>query len=125
MRTNKCAIIVIAFFCIFIFSMVFSEWLIIVFMLPLLFLLFGSVLSFYSEKIDIEVVRNLSNVKIFENDKIEVTLNLKNNGDSIGFLELYDTLPGKVKVARIPAIIASTKSIFISNATSAIEPARQ
>ena len=100
MRTTKSAIIIIAFFCIFIFSMVFSEWLIIIFMLPLLFLLFGSVLSFYSEKIDIEVIRDLSNLKIFKHDKIEVSLKLKNNGDSISFLELYDTLPGKIKVIK-------------------------
>jgi uncharacterized protein (DUF58 family) len=78
--------------------MVFSEWLVIVFMVPLLFLLFGSVLSFYSERIDIEVIRDLSNVKIFEHDKIEVSLKLKNNGVNLSFLELYDKLPGKVKV---------------------------
>jgi uncharacterized protein (DUF58 family) len=80
--------------------MVFSEWLVIVFMVPLLFLLFGSVLSFYSERIDIEVIRDLSNVKIFEHDKIEVSLKLKNKGDNLSFLELYDKLPGKVKVEK-------------------------
>jgi uncharacterized protein (DUF58 family) len=69
-------------------------------MLPLFFILFASVLSFYSEKIDLEVVRSLSNVKIFEHDKIEVTVKIKNNGASIGFLELYDTISGKVKVVK-------------------------
>ena len=100
MRTIKCASIVIAFICLFIFSLVFTEWLVIVFMLPLLFLLFASVISFYSEKIDLEVVRNLSNIKIFEHDKIEVTLTIKNNGDNIGFLEIFDALPGKVHVSK-------------------------
>lgn len=100
MRTIKCASIVIAFICIFIFGLFFLEWLVFIFILPLIFILFAALVSFYSEKIDIEVVRNLSNVKIFEHDKIEVTLNLKNNGDTINFLEIYDTLPSKLNVVK-------------------------
>lgn len=100
MRTTKCASIVIGFIGIFIFSLLFVEWLVLIFMLPLLFLLFAGVMSFYSGKIDIEIVRSLSNVKIFEHDKVEVTLNLKNMGDDINFLEIYDTLPRKVEVVK-------------------------
>jgi len=100
MRTIKCASIVIAFICIFIFGLFFLEWLVFIFILPLIFILFAALISFYSEKIDIEVVRNLSNVKIFEHDKIEVTLILKNNGDTINFLEIYDTLSSKVNVVK-------------------------
>ena len=100
MRTTKCAGIVIGFIFIFIFSMLFLEWLVLIFMLPLIFILFASVISFYGENVNIQVVRSLSNIKIFEHDKIEVTLKLKNFGNSINFLEIYDTLPNKVKVVK-------------------------
>ena len=69
-------------------------------MLPLIFILFASVISFYGDNINIQVVRSLSNIKIFEHGKIEVTLKLKNTSSDINFLEIYDTLPNKVKVVK-------------------------
>jgi uncharacterized protein (DUF58 family) len=98
MRTTKCAGLVIAILLIFIFGLFFLEWLIFIIMIPLLFFLFSGLISFYSENIDINVIRKLSNIKIFENDKIQVTITIKNQGNDIGFLEIYDTLPKKVKI---------------------------
>lgn len=100
MRTTKCAGIVIGFIGIFIFSLLFVEWLVLIFILPLIFLIFAGVISFYGEDINIEVVRNLSNIKIFEHDKIEVTLKLKNKGNNLNFLEIFDTLPNKATVVK-------------------------
>ena len=100
MRTTKCTGIIIGFIGIFIFSLLFVEWLVLIFILPLMFLLFTSVISFHSENIDIQVVRSLSNIKIFEHDKTEVTLILKNMGNDINFLEIFDTLPNKVNVVK-------------------------
>ncbi len=100
MRTIKCGGIVAGCIGLLIFGLFIVDWLILIFVVPLLVLLFAGVLSFYGEEIKIEVVRSLSSVKIFEYDTVEVTLKLKNLGESIKFLEVYDSLPSKVKVVK-------------------------
>jgi len=100
MRTIKCGGIVAGCIGLLIFGLFIVDWLILIFVVPLLVLLFAGVLSLYGEEIKIEVVRSLSNVKIFEYDTVEVTLKLKNLGENIKFLEIYDSLPNKVKVVK-------------------------
>lgn len=100
MRTTKCAVIIGGCIGFLIFSILFLEWLFLSFILPLLFLIFFSIILFQSKEIDIEIERSLSNVKIFQNDKIEIDIKLTNKGEKIHFLEIYDTLPGKVAISK-------------------------
>jgi len=100
MRTIKCAGIVAGCIGVLLFSLIFVDWLIIIFTIPLFILLFAGVLTFYKEEIRIEVVRSLSNVKVFEYDNVEVTLKIKNLGENIKFMEIYDSLPDRVKVVK-------------------------
>lgn len=98
MRTIKCAGIVSSCIALIVFSLFFIEWLVLIFLIPLLFFLFIGVVLFYGKDINISVERKVSNVKVFENDVVEVTLSLKNLGDKIAFVELYDALPKKIKI---------------------------
>lgn len=98
MRTYKCASLVACCILILVFSLLILSWILLIFLLPILFLLFAGAISFYGEDINIEVKRNLSNIKIFEHDKIVVTLKIKNLGGKISYLELHDTLPGKIEI---------------------------
>lgn len=100
MRTIKCASIVTSCIIFLIFSLIFIDWLVLVFIIPLLFLLFIGVIFFHGNKVNIQVTRDFSNVKIFEYDKIQVTLKIKNKGEEIKFLEMYDKLPSKVKISK-------------------------
>ena len=100
MRTIKYAGVMAGCIGLLIFGLFIVDWLILIFIVPLLFLLFAGVLSFYDEPVKIEVSRYLSNVKIFEYDTVKVTLKLKNLGENIKFLEIYDSLPNKVKVVK-------------------------
>ena len=100
MRTIKCAGIVVSCIIFLIFSLIFVDWLVLIFIIPLLFFLFIGVIFFHEREINVEVIRNLSNVKIFELDKIEITLTIKNRGNNINFLEIFDTLPSKVTVSK-------------------------
>jgi uncharacterized protein (DUF58 family) len=72
----------------------------LIFLIPLVIILFAGVASHHHDEINIEVVRSLSNVKIFENDKIKVDLKLKNVGESIGYLEIFDFLPKKIRITK-------------------------
>lgn len=98
MRTKKCSAIVSGCIALIVFSLFFVEWLALIFIIPLIIFLFAGVISFYGKEIDITIEKNLSNIKIFENDIVDVTLEIKNNGEKISFLELYDTLPKKTKI---------------------------
>lgn len=105
MRTSKCAVLVggclaLLFYGLLTLYMQNTDWLVLMLITPLVFILFIGVLLFNSKKPDIVVTRSLSNVKIFEDDPVEISLTLKNNGQSIGFIEIYDTLPNKVKVVK-------------------------
>ena len=100
MRTTKCASIVAGCISLIIFGLFTMDWFFLIFVTPFIILLFTGVLFFYGRDIEIEAIRSVSNVKVFENDNVEVTLKLKNKGATIGFLELYDTLPDKVGIEK-------------------------
>jgi len=98
MRTRKCAGILGGCLILILFSLITIDWAYLIFIPALLILLFVGVISFVVSDINLEATRKLSNVKIFEDDKIEVTLELKNLGRYINFLEIFDTLPDRVLV---------------------------
>jgi len=100
MRTKKCASIIAGLIAFLSFGLITVDWLILIFIAPLLFLLFISMLTFYDDNIKIEITRELSNEKIFENDNVQVRLTVKNLGEKINFLEIFDELPEKVKVVK-------------------------
>ena len=100
MRTIKCASIVAGIIALLTFGIIIVDWVILIFVVPLLFLLFISMITFYNEPVNVEIKRELTNEKIFEKDTAEITLKIKNLGETINFLEIYDELPKKVKVTK-------------------------
>ncbi len=98
MRTKKCAELIAGCLSLLVVGIFFMEWEYFVLIIPfLLFLLLGIVL-FFDPKIDIEITREVSKSRIFEENSIVITLHIKNRGSSLRFLELYDELPGRVKL---------------------------
>jgi len=100
MRTIKCGLILSCCIGILLFSLIFVDWLILFFLIPLVLILFAGLLFLYDDKINLRVIRDVSNIKIFENDKIEINLKIKNLGEKIRFLEIIDELPDKVKITK-------------------------
>jgi uncharacterized protein (DUF58 family) len=98
MRTRKCAGIVGASIIFLLLGLLFMEWQFLLALIPFIVLLFIGVLSFYNKDVDIDIKRDLSHGKIFEDDQLTVILTIKNKGKSISFLEAYDSLPSKVLV---------------------------
>jgi len=100
MRTIKCASIVAGIISLLTFGIILVDWLILIFLIPLIILLFAGLISFYNDDIKIEVKRDLSHIKIYEFDTVEVTLRIRNLGESISLLEIFDKLPDKIKVIK-------------------------
>ena len=94
MQTKKYTWITnIILFIIFV-TIVLNRWFLLILTIPLLLLLFSGVIySHIVGDIDIKVRRKLSHEKVFEDDKIKVTLTIENKGGSISFLEIYDEIP--------------------------------
>lgn len=108
MRTRKCAILIGSCILVLFFALLLMEWYFLIFVIPLVFLLSSGVLFFYNKKFDVEIVRSLSNIRIFEDETVDVSIQIKNNGESISFLEIYDELPDKVTVEK------NTNYLFMS-----------
>ena len=100
MRTRKCAAIIGGCFGLLVFALLLMDWLFLAIITPLLILLCIGVLHFQEKDIKIDVSHSLSSSRVFEDDTVEVTLNLKNRGQNINFLELYDKLPEKVTIEK-------------------------
>jgi len=100
MRTKKFASIIAGCIVLLIFGLLVVDWIVLLLIIPLLFLLLYSMFSFHEDPVNIELTRDLSNIKIFEYDAVEVNLKIKNLGENIEFLEIYDSLPKKVKVVK-------------------------
>jgi uncharacterized protein (DUF58 family) len=98
MRTQKCAGIIAGCIALIVFSLFFVEWLVLIFIIPLLIFLFAGVVSFYGKDIHVSIERIVSNVKVFENDEVEIILNIRNLGENIPYIELYDRVPKKTKI---------------------------
>jgi uncharacterized protein (DUF58 family) len=96
----KCAAIIAACVGLLLFGLFLLDWVIWIFIAPLILILFTSFLLFKNKEPSIELVREISNGKIFENDRAEITLKLKNKGHSIQFLEIFDKLPDRVSIEK-------------------------
>ena len=100
MRTRKCAAIVSGCIALLIFALLLMDWLFFAIITPFIILLFAGVLYFHERDIKIDVSHSISSARVFEDDKVEVTLHLQNKGRSIPFLEIYDKLPGKLQIEK-------------------------
>lgn len=96
MRTSKCASLVGGCAGLLLFSLLVMDWLILLFIIPLVILLFIGVIVFQGKEPQVKVSRSLSQVKIFEDDTVKVTVRLQNKGGAISFLEIFDMLPERV-----------------------------
>ena len=76
------------------------NWQVLLYITPLVVLVFFSVLWFSSGKIEISAHHQISHTNIFEDNNIVVNLTIKNLGESLSFIELYDELPDRVMVTK-------------------------
>ena len=79
-------------------ALFFVNWVFVIVVIPLVLFLFLSIVTFRREEIDIDVKRDVSKDRVFENDQIDVSLTIENKGRSISFLEIYDNLSNKVEI---------------------------
>ena len=100
MRTIKCAAIIAACISLLLFGLILLDWIIWIFIAPLLLILFISYIIFQDKEPNIELSREISKQKIFENDTAEITLKLKNKGKTIQLLEIFDKLPDRVEIEK-------------------------
>lgn len=100
MRTKKHSGLIAACLGLLAFGLILLDWVIWVFIASLVLILFISYMLFYPKEINVEIVREISNVKIFENDEAEVTLKIKNKGKTLSFLEIFDLLPDRIKIGK-------------------------
>jgi len=100
MQTLKIVSIIGGCFFLLFLGLFFVTWMFIVFMIPLVILIILSVISFQDEDVQIDINRHVSKERAFENDEVDVVLEIKNKGKSINFLEIYDDLPDKVEIIK-------------------------
>ncbi len=100
MQTLKNVVITSGCLILLCLGLILVTWIFIVFILPLVLFLLLSIISFQDEDLKIDVKRHVSKERVFENDEIEVTLDIENKGKSINFLEIYDNLTNKVKIIK-------------------------
>jgi len=79
-------------------SLLLVQWVILLYLCPMILLLFLGILWSSSGELQITASHQISNINIFEESKISITLKVKNNGEKIHFLELYDELSDRVVV---------------------------
>lgn len=100
MQTLKTTVIIAGCLILLLFSLIFANWIFIAFIIPLIIYLFFSIVTFNEEDIDIDVKRTISKERVFENDEVNIKLEIKNKGRKISFLEIYDTLSKKVEIIK-------------------------
>jgi len=100
MRTIKSLGVIGGFLALLFLGLFFVNWLLIILSLPLIIILLLSVISFHDEKLNIDVKRKISKEKVYENDEINIFLEIENKGKKINFLEIYDELPKKMKITK-------------------------
>ena len=74
------------------------NWVYFLMALPLMIMIFLSHLSFPINEPSFEINRTISNTRILENNKAEVTINLHNNSKRIPFLEIFDKLSDRIEI---------------------------
>ena len=100
MQTIKISGIIGGCLVLLLLSLIFVNWIFIVLTIPLIIYLFLSLATFNEEKLDIKVKRQISKERVFENDQVDITLEIENKGKTISFLEIYDELPKKVEIIK-------------------------
>ena len=100
MHTYKTLGIIISCLILILMSIIFVTWIFIYFSIPIILYLFLSIISFNDEGIKIKVNRIISNDRVYENDEVDIKLEIKNLGRKISFLEIYDKLPKKVELIK-------------------------
>ena len=100
MRTRKCAALIEASLTCLVFAFLFMDWLFLALVIPLVMIAFAGVMLFHGRQLALDVSHRVSNTRVFEQDIVTVEVTITNNGSSISFLELYDTLPEKVSIIR-------------------------
>ena len=99
MQTLKTAGFTGAIICLISIGLILVEWFFFLLIIPLFLYMAISLISFNNEELKIEVTRNISKEKVFEKDKVEVTLEIKNKGEHINFLELFDKISEKISIS--------------------------
>lgn len=100
MRTTKTAGLVGGCIGLLLFGLFVMDWIVILIIIPLVILLFVGVLLFQGKEPQLEVTRQLSHVKIFEDDHVDVTVTIKNNGGRVPLIEIFDVLPERVNIEK-------------------------
>jgi uncharacterized protein (DUF58 family) len=98
MRSRKQAFLLCGCIGLIVLSLLLVQWTILLYLCPLIILLFLGVLWSSSGEIQVSASHQISTVHIFEDSTVSVTLKITNNGEKINFLEVYDGLSGRVFV---------------------------
>jgi len=100
MHSRKIIGIICGSLILLILGLLFVNWIFILFIVPLILYLFIAYISFNEEELKIKVKRSVSREKVYENDKIDIKIDIENKGKSVSYLEIYDNLPKKVEVIK-------------------------
>ncbi|MCX6665908.1 MAG: DUF58 domain-containing protein [Euryarchaeota archaeon] len=100
MRTRKLAGIIAGCLGLIILGLWLMDWHVLLYIVPLVTLLFIGIVWFSSEEIQISAHHQINQSTVFEDSSIVVTLTVKNQGDRLYFVELYDELPDRVIVTK-------------------------
>ncbi|MBN1280223.1 MAG: DUF58 domain-containing protein [Candidatus Thermoplasmatota archaeon] len=98
MRTRKFAAIIAGCLGIITASLVLVDWTVLLWIAPLIILLFLSVSLYSFEDMNLSLSHQTSHTTVFEDSIVKVTYTLKNSGDQLRFLEVYDELPERVRI---------------------------
>lgn len=98
MRSRKQSFMICGCIGLIVFSLILVQWTILLYLCPMILLLFLGVLWSSSGELQITASHQISNINVFEESKISITLKVTNNGEKIHFLELYDELSERVVV---------------------------
>lgn len=98
MRSRKVAFLIAGCIGLIVFSLLLVQWAVLLYLSPLILLLFLGILWSSSGELQITASHQISTTNIFEDSKILVSVKVKNSGEKIHILELYDELPDRVSV---------------------------
>ena len=98
MQSRKVAFLFGGCIGLIIFSLLLVQWTVLLYLSPLILLLFLGVLWSSPGELQISVSHQISSAHIFEDSKISISVKVTNNGEKINVLELYDELSDRVAV---------------------------
>ncbi len=100
MQTLKAAGFISAIIGLILLALILIQWFFFLLVIPLFLYMFISTVFFNNEDLKIDVKRTISKEKVFEKDKVEITLELENKGENINFLEVFDKLSEKISISK-------------------------